>query len=339
MSPNAVLGITLGLVSQVLAQAPCTLQPSGTITATQYNAMYSALQAAMQVDATLPGFQQGDFVGGVVRLTFHDAGEIDVTQANDPLGVDGCVDLSLDSNNGLAPIIAQLEILRQPFCGVIGRADFWVLAGKVAVETRATVNGYTVPFRYGRTDAGANGCNGASGRLPAAEGGNEEISRVFETQMGLTFRDATALIGAHTLGRAQTGNSGYNGPWVGGTNPAIFDNQYFVDLFVPWNKNVVSTNPPITQWEINNGNQPRRIFLNADMELAWNVVDEVDSIDRCGGRNGGDCSENTAVSGPAREFQQSNTAWLQQFALSYRRMTEVGIPETSLACVDRKSVV
>jgi catalase (peroxidase I) len=158
------------------------------------------------VNTSLPNNERGDFVGGAVRLTFHDAGEIDITTTADDLGVDGCVDLTKPDNNGLAAIIDQLETIRSPYCHLISRADWWVLAGKVAVELRATANGFTVPFRFGRTDV--DDCTYGGGRLPSAEGGVEEITRVFVTQMGLTFRDASALLGAHTLGRTVTANSG-----------------------------------------------------------------------------------------------------------------------------------
>jgi hypothetical protein len=49
--------------------------------------------------------------------------------------------------------------------------------------------------------------------LPAigtrAEGGFGELTRVFVNQMGLTTRNAVVILGAHSLGRAETANSGY----------------------------------------------------------------------------------------------------------------------------------
>lgn len=195
------------LTLQVLGQQ-CVTQTTA-VTDAQYTAMYTALSSAMgPVNNNLPAEARGDLVGGVVRLTFHDAGEIDI-RTTDTLGVDGCVDTTLGGNAGLAEIIATLETIRAPFCSIISRADWWVLAGKVAVELRANgagSAGYTVPFRFGRTDA--TGCADTNGRLPSAQGGVEEITRVFVTQMGLTFRDAAALLGAHSLGRAQPANSG-----------------------------------------------------------------------------------------------------------------------------------
>ena len=36
----------------------------------------------------------------------------------------------------------------------------------------------------------------------------------FSTEFGYTEREVTALLGAHTLGRANIFNSGFNGVWV-----------------------------------------------------------------------------------------------------------------------------
>lgn len=169
--------------------------------------MYSDLAAAMARSMVTP-LESGDVVGATVRLAFHDAGEIDIREP-DVLGVDGCVDLTKGDNAGLDGIIATLETLRDPYCHIISRADWWVLAAKVAVEARVSGpgnNGYTVPFRFGRTDSAD--CTYPGGRLPSAELGSEELDRVFVQQMGLSMEDAVTLLGAHTLGRAQTDNSG-----------------------------------------------------------------------------------------------------------------------------------
>ena len=41
---------------------------------------------------------------------------------------------------------------------------------------------------------------------------------------------ATALMGAHSLGRARRGNSGYNGQWTPGrTN--VFDNEFYTTIY------------------------------------------------------------------------------------------------------------
>lgn len=48
----------------------------------------------------------------------------------------------------------------------------------------------------------------------------------FETEFGLDANETVALLGAHTLGRAQSSNSGFNGPWITGET-TLFNNQYY----------------------------------------------------------------------------------------------------------------
>jgi hypothetical protein len=77
-------------------------------------------------------------------------------------------------------------------------------------------------------------------------------------------------------------------------------------------------------------------MLNADMELAFDVVDangaDIAGINNCGGRNS-QCTENRAVSAHAREFSNDNAAFLTQFSTSYKLMTEVGYANAALKCV------
>lgn len=65
----------------------------------------------------------------------------------------------------------------------------------------------TIDFYYGRVDS--SNCEAGSGRLPDATLGLDEITRVFVTQMGLSITDAVTLIGAHSVGHAFPGNSGF----------------------------------------------------------------------------------------------------------------------------------
>jgi hypothetical protein len=45
---------------------------------------------------------------------------------------------------------------------------------------------------------------------------------------GFTATEAVAILGAHTLGRANPANSGFQGPWVRRDN--TLDNAYYADL-------------------------------------------------------------------------------------------------------------
>jgi hypothetical protein len=57
-----------------------------------------------------------------------------VSFAVDGLRSDGCIHTSAEGNAGIQELIDRLDVLWRPFCSVISRADFWVLAAKVAIE-------------------------------------------------------------------------------------------------------------------------------------------------------------------------------------------------------------
>jgi len=126
-----------------------------------------------------------------VRLAFHDAGQVDVrtTRCEDDFGSDGCL-----SSQGSAGLIEKeafsnvfIEPIWQTICDRISRADFWALFGTIAVE-RAARHAISLTFQYGRRDKLR--CEGGAGRLPNAQGGREELQRIFVDQMGLTMNDA-----------------------------------------------------------------------------------------------------------------------------------------------------
>lgn len=271
----------------------------------------------------------GDTVGAVVRLAFHDAAGFN-QNTQDDFGIDGCVDLNNPDNNGLQDAIELLNIIHAPWCDVISRADFWVLAGYVAVEISAP-NGFTLPaFRYGRTtNDNCVDADGAVSRLPAASHGMEEIDRVFVTAMGLTRADAVALLGAHTLGRMETANSGFNGPWT--NNPGVFNNEYYDTLVNdPW---MPQNNAGNRQWVAG-----PRVMLNADMELQFNVVDadgnNIPGLGRCGPiNNPGTCDVSDDFDNLAAQFANNQQQWLAAFSASWQRMVEVGYGTDDLAVV------
>jgi hypothetical protein len=90
-----------------------------------------------------------------LRLAFHDAGEIDITQT-DKLGPDGCLSNTLE-NAGLIPfgsvtstIFDQLfEPIFQNYCDTISLADFWAMIGWLSINI-ASAGGIEVQYQYGR---------------------------------------------------------------------------------------------------------------------------------------------------------------------------------------------
>ena len=51
----------------------------------------------------------------------------------------------------------------------------------------------------------------------------------FSTEFGFTPREVTALMGVHTIGKADIFNSGFHGTWVNGEQ-GFFNNQYFINM-------------------------------------------------------------------------------------------------------------
>jgi hypothetical protein len=137
----------------------------------------------------------------------HDAGEFDIN-TEDIAGPDGCLSSSGD-NRGLGPddknaLQTYWEPMWQKYCGLITRADFWALIGKLVTEQAANrgaqATEINVPYFWGRPDntegceTGKDAPDGPDGshhhRLPANKLGIDEVKRVFVTQMGLTMADA-----------------------------------------------------------------------------------------------------------------------------------------------------
>lgn len=111
-------------------------------------------------------------------------------------------------------------------------ADLIVLAGTTALEEAGAP---TMTFCGGRTDA-ADDDNGAEFLTEnfapmQASGSIVEQTLLFKRSvqmLGLTMREVTALMGAHSLGKMHEARSGFDGAWT--LDPTVFSNGYFVTL-------------------------------------------------------------------------------------------------------------
>jgi len=162
-------------------------------------------------------------------------------------GSDGCTDMSHPENAGLMDCLTQgrengisLNDIYGEFCHKVSIADFIVVSAEsVMYATRQIARranssrrfiDFRARFRYGRTTAKRQACQSTTGRLPDPELGCSEVDRVFVRNMGLTRTEATALMGVHTLGRAQRSNSGYDGWWSGLEESREFTNDYYISM-------------------------------------------------------------------------------------------------------------
>lgn len=313
-----------------------------------------------------PSKERNALVGAVVRLAFHDAGEFDgrfpaesasFGSNNRPLseryGADGCLTEAGD-HAGLHGAFDEVNLILEPiwqnFCDKITRADFWVVVASFALFGADTTNRLRdhpqafMPIQVGRADS----CNCDAGqhlrdadgvldtnthRMPVATRGIDTIQRVFVDQMGMTLQQATALLGAHSLGGMSPANSGFGvelsqqpvqTPWV--MNNEVLTNDYFLEMVDDrWDPfrpgavadlnsfgTVLAGSPPNQQWHSEKTANPpgwttKPVMLNADMALAFDtgvegnpppgidfVTDPVSPIDWCGGGPGSQLCVNGA---------------------------------------------
>jgi len=184
-------------------------------TCTAYKQIRADFIALLPPGGTSAGdFTRANIFGKALRLAFHDAGEIDITQP-DKLGPDGCLSNTAE-NAGLIPfgtvtstmVDSLFEPIYQKYCDSISRADFWALLGWLSINL-SSGGAIPISFQYGRKDAVTCNVPKDKVRLPNAQSGRGAINQVFIAQMGLTLTDAVTLIGAHTLGHVHPEATGY----------------------------------------------------------------------------------------------------------------------------------
>lgn len=232
-----------------------------------------AAMSALQAD----NVARGHFLGGILRLAAHDFMDFDQHSETLPMGPDGCIDWQHEANAGLETIWcddSELCLLKQVYdekYSFISRADFWVAAANAVIKISS--NGgldLKSTFKWGRVDA--DQCPDSATRLPQA-GDCSQVQETFLTRLGLTWRDAVALIGGHTIGRGNTNFSGHDGIWVDTVEEStIFDKRYYEEVirraWVPRNEGTV-----VQDWTWgnpdNDGNP--RFMLNTDMCLLFDI--------------------------------------------------------------------
>lgn len=222
-------------------------------------------------NAKLVTCRAGDNIGALVRLVFHDAaGEG---------GPNGCLDfVNTHDHRGLETAVSQLDTFyrQNSLSGTISVTDLWILAGAVAIEYAsnssgsagsvletlpATPGGLVLPFRYGRYDSSS--CND-SGLLPTADYDWAKMKELFVERFGMSVAETVAIMGAHSLGRAEWKNSGFEGGWV--TTQSSFSNQYYIEMgTVKWN----NSNSSAVWLESLPGKSPETIMLRVDVELLY----------------------------------------------------------------------
>ena len=307
------------------------------------------LEAAItQAFGFRPGYNEpcepcdlGDRIGECVRLTFHDS-------AGGGGGSNGCIDFFEPDNNGLGPAVSLLRPVCAQFLDKgISFADCYVVAGALAISF-ATTNSNTgpnqesfvpetiteplhLPTRFGRLDAAT--CSDV-GELPHADDSWAEMRSFFVGKFGLTNDEIVAIMGAHTLGRAERANLGFEGGWT--NYQSSFSNLFYVMMVSrDWRRDCVrDPNPTPVNCIDHQWLEPRpHLALTVDVEL---IISPTGGCNHFGAETpvsegpralaGNSCPLNAAGVGPFQKFAApgGTRLWWSAFATAWRKVTEAG---------------
>ena len=149
------------------------------------------------------------FLGGIVRLAAHDLLDFNQRRKNNLMGSDGCIDWAHSHNGGLDDIWCNNRNAC-PFKAIyddkykamgISRADYWIAGANCVIDLTSIGNtlgnALRTNFKWGRVDN--EDCERSGDRLPDSSG-CDETERVLIQNMGLSWKETVALMGAHTLG-------------------------------------------------------------------------------------------------------------------------------------------
>jgi len=230
---------------------------------------------------------RGDLAGCVVRLVGHDF--MDFNPKSSGTGADACIDFEDPDNKGLKSCLLDdntpegvpaVQGMWQKFCTEVSLADFFVITAEALIgktlpnNQRWLKDAMKKQFQFGRKTGVT--CNNNM-VLPNPEESCDAVDKNFRQSLGLTWTQATALMGVHTLGRAERKNSGFHGPWVNGPHAMAFNNKYYIDMVgAPWTPERISQGK--TQWrraDLKPGDGGQSMMLNTDLCLAWSSSNDV----------------------------------------------------------------
>jgi len=264
---------------------PASLTKTQCMTNETYQAIIDSVQAQYKaVDdrkCRMGGHRcaQADWAGCVLRMAGHDM----MDHKDGWGGSDACVDMSDGDNGGLAECLIRgesgqsIQMSYEQFCDSVSLADFLVIAAEAVMDItrkQATDQLVGMPFidnfKFGRETKTPMTCRYEKHRLPNPRLGCEELDRVFVDNMGLNKRETVALLGVHTLGKAEPRFSGFDGWWSDAANSRKFNNNYYISIIAKgWEP--VALNNGEFQWNRSDMRKwvKNEMMLDTDMCLAF----------------------------------------------------------------------
>ena len=238
-----------------------------------------SLNEFLRAKSFLRDIMFGDNIPATVRLAFHDC--------VGPNGCDGCINLKISADNGLQPIITLLVAAKNDNFPSISNADFWQIAGIVALENANPR--IKLSFVGGRPDCPTSPSHNELHEFPNPNMTRSQMMNWFmrnKNGFGMHEREVTALMGAHSLGRARKENSGYRFSWTPGKEH-IFDNEMYQLManFAPIyaNENQTDKGDDLKyEWVVKLPGGKNCMLLNTDMELLYDIdVDNAGKGTQC----------------------------------------------------------
>eukprot|EP01084_Bolivina_argentea_P120405 213415_1 len=285
-----------------------------------------------------------DLLTATIRLIFHDCSGPHDTNPS-PISIcNGCIDFSNTDHAGLQQkAVEPLNQLHRAWNTKIpGRADFWATAATIAIEYAADLSSSStpgdsfpeIPYYFGRKDCISSVGNAQNTKhFPSGDFGWTEVSNWFQQHLGYTDEEIVTIIGAHTLGRTNSGISGYSSyPWVQSREgPDQLNNLYYKNLLtVNW----VNQQSAKGKWEWAD-NQQQVLMMNSDMCLILDfdsyLQSDTGKVTCPGGNNV--CPVNSDIRSIVEQYAAQNQLFLDRFAAVFEKLIKTGYSDNELVVV------
>lgn len=159
--------------------------------------------------------------------------------------------------------------------------------------------------------------------------GTQTVLDFFATEFGFDAQQVTAIMGAHSVGRMSSQNSGFDGQWD--LSPDTLDVGYMIDLDRGPDFILQTKANGIQQWEAHSvDTDTTLVMMQADIALVRNIPDEPDDT-TCSFRGGDNpCSTDTPFVAHVQRYVTSTDTFLSDFRDVMNLLIDHGHDKTGL---------